>query len=270
MHANQLLLARTDIVFLRAWYSIEPRKLYNPVTSLLLGDKSTWQGMRLTGQVRYEEGLKTPNIADSAYRVSTLAWLELIAFLRLIDPSASPIHSPLHERQGDSMRSRSPETYKRVFPMPPSPRSPNRNATRRTCNRVPLLWSQRRLEPWPFCSRSKHYEKIKAQGVTPRRRSSVSSTLKRSRSWTLPRWTSARTSVEISYVLPVSSRRGARKTRVGGRASGNARRRILRCLCARIALYSSRSHRYHTNVRDTGFVQRVYYFQCACRPPPES
>lgn len=58
-------------MFLRAWYSIEPRKLYNPVTSLLLSDKEGWQGMRLTGQIRRDEGLKTPSNADSAYRVSS-------------------------------------------------------------------------------------------------------------------------------------------------------------------------------------------------------
>ncbi|ODO11661.1 hypothetical protein I350_00445 [Cryptococcus amylolentus CBS 6273] len=57
-----------DIVFLRAWYSIEPKKLYNPVCSLLLADKDSWQGMRLTGQIRREEGLKTPLDPNSAYR----------------------------------------------------------------------------------------------------------------------------------------------------------------------------------------------------------
>jgi ribosome biogenesis protein BMS1 len=58
-----------DIVFLRAWYSIEPRKLYNPVTSLLRDRSTDWVPMRLTGQVRRDEGLRTPNSADSAYRV---------------------------------------------------------------------------------------------------------------------------------------------------------------------------------------------------------
>lgn len=57
----------SDIVFLRAWYPIKPRKYYNPVTSLLANNKS-WQGMRLTGVVRHEEGLKTPLVADSQYR----------------------------------------------------------------------------------------------------------------------------------------------------------------------------------------------------------
>lgn len=58
----------TDIVFLRAWYSIQPRKFYNPVTSLLLSDKGHWTGMRLTGQVRRDEGLKTPLNVNSTYK----------------------------------------------------------------------------------------------------------------------------------------------------------------------------------------------------------
>lgn len=59
---------RLDIVFLRAWYSIQPRKFYNPITSLLLSNKSEWSGMRLTGQVRREEGLKTPIDVNSTYK----------------------------------------------------------------------------------------------------------------------------------------------------------------------------------------------------------
>ncbi|KAJ1303127.1 hypothetical protein OPQ81_011327 [Rhizoctonia solani] len=58
----------SDIVFLRAWYSILPRKFYNPVTSLLLADKGEWKGMRLTGQVRRAEGLKTPLNVNSTYK----------------------------------------------------------------------------------------------------------------------------------------------------------------------------------------------------------
>lgn len=58
----------SDIVFLRAWYSIEPKKLYNPVTSLLLADKQGWKGMRLTGQIRRDEGVATPLDPNSAYR----------------------------------------------------------------------------------------------------------------------------------------------------------------------------------------------------------
>ena len=57
-----------DIIFLRAWYSVQPRKFYNPVTSLLLSDKAEWKGMRLTGQIRRDEGIKTPLNANSTYK----------------------------------------------------------------------------------------------------------------------------------------------------------------------------------------------------------
>ncbi|CDU23536.1 probable BMS1-GTP-binding protein, required for distinct steps of 40S ribosome biogenesis [Sporisorium scitamineum] len=59
----------SDIVFLRAWYTIQPRKFYNPVTSLLLSSNARgWQGMRLTGAVRKERQLKAPNHINSSYR----------------------------------------------------------------------------------------------------------------------------------------------------------------------------------------------------------
>ncbi|KAI9015835.1 hypothetical protein CLU79DRAFT_764928 [Phycomyces nitens] len=58
----------SDIVFLRAWYPIKPRKFYNPVTSLLLSTKSDWKGMRLTGQVRREQELRAPQNVDSVYK----------------------------------------------------------------------------------------------------------------------------------------------------------------------------------------------------------
>lgn len=60
----------SDIVFLRAWYSIVPRRFYNPVTSLLEPKDAQrgWRGMRLTGAVRREEGIKTPLRVDSTYR----------------------------------------------------------------------------------------------------------------------------------------------------------------------------------------------------------
>ncbi|KAI7850342.1 hypothetical protein BDC45DRAFT_487971 [Circinella umbellata] len=61
-------LLMSDIVFLRAWYPVKPRKYYNPVTSLLLSSKSGWQGMRLTGQVRRELEMRAPQKMDSAYK----------------------------------------------------------------------------------------------------------------------------------------------------------------------------------------------------------
>ncbi|KAK9374198.1 uncharacterized protein V1513DRAFT_416388 [Lipomyces chichibuensis] len=57
----------SDIVILRAWYPIQPRKLYNPVTSLLLNEKTEWQGMRLTGELRHEKNLPVPQLKDSDY-----------------------------------------------------------------------------------------------------------------------------------------------------------------------------------------------------------
>ncbi|KAG0231506.1 Glycoside hydrolase 2 (Mannanase, beta-galactosidase) [Actinomortierella wolfii] len=58
----------SDIVFLRAWYPIKPKKYCNPVTSLLLAKKDSWQGMRLTGQVRHAMSIATPSDPNSAYR----------------------------------------------------------------------------------------------------------------------------------------------------------------------------------------------------------
>jgi ribosome biogenesis protein BMS1 len=55
-------------VFLRGWYTIQPRKYYNPVTSLLLSDKGRWTGMRLTGQIRRDQGLTTPLASNSTYK----------------------------------------------------------------------------------------------------------------------------------------------------------------------------------------------------------
>ncbi|KAF2870700.1 hypothetical protein BDV95DRAFT_619673 [Massariosphaeria phaeospora] len=68
----------SDIVFLRAWYGIKPHRFYNPVTNLLeapvpatTGESTSWQGMRLTGQVRHEQNLATPSDKNSAYRPIT-------------------------------------------------------------------------------------------------------------------------------------------------------------------------------------------------------
>lgn len=58
----------SDIVFLRAWHQILPRKFYNPVTSLLLKNKTNWAGMKLTGQVRAERGVATPLEENSRYQ----------------------------------------------------------------------------------------------------------------------------------------------------------------------------------------------------------
>ncbi|KAI5854048.1 hypothetical protein BZA05DRAFT_473363 [Tricharina praecox] len=59
----------SDIVFLRAWYPVKPRAFYNPVTNLLESSEGKeWRGMRVTGQVRAEQGLTAPINANSTYK----------------------------------------------------------------------------------------------------------------------------------------------------------------------------------------------------------
>lgn len=53
----------SDIVFLRAWYPIKPHRFCNPVTNLI-----GWQPMRLTGEVRRDQGLTAPQQKNSQYR----------------------------------------------------------------------------------------------------------------------------------------------------------------------------------------------------------
>lgn len=58
----------SDTIFLKTWYPVKIKKFYNPVTSLLMGSHDEWKGMRLTGQVRAEQGVATPLNPDSAYK----------------------------------------------------------------------------------------------------------------------------------------------------------------------------------------------------------
>ncbi|RKF58753.1 Ribosome biogenesis protein bms1 [Golovinomyces cichoracearum] len=53
----------SDIVFLRTWYPVKPRRFYNVATNLI-----GWTGMRLTGEVRVAEGLRAPQQNNSQYR----------------------------------------------------------------------------------------------------------------------------------------------------------------------------------------------------------
>ncbi|KAI0014225.1 DUF663-domain-containing protein [Xylariaceae sp. FL0662B] len=54
----------SDLVFLRAWYPIKPHRFHNPVTNLA----GPWQPMRLTGEVRRDQGIPTPSERNSRYR----------------------------------------------------------------------------------------------------------------------------------------------------------------------------------------------------------
>ncbi|KAI1980474.1 Glycoside hydrolase 2 (Mannanase, beta-galactosidase) [Ophidiomyces ophidiicola] len=62
----------SDIIFLRTWYPIKPVRFYNPVTNLLDAEDEEgnggWKAMRLTGEVRRDQGIPTPLQKDSAYR----------------------------------------------------------------------------------------------------------------------------------------------------------------------------------------------------------
>lgn len=117
----------SDIVFLRAWYQIKPRQYYNPVGSLLLKDKSKWQGMRLTGEVRRDQAIKTPQDVNSLYKVSfavsAIRFEPALTFsLVLTSPSSAKLVA--------STRSRYRESSRRLFLTPASPRCRGRRPRR--------------------------------------------------------------------------------------------------------------------------------------------
>ncbi|RWS12757.1 ribosome biogenesis protein bms1-like protein [Dinothrombium tinctorium] len=64
---DKILLS--DIIFLRTWFTVEVPKFYTIVTTLLLSldERSKWQGMKTTGQLRYETGQKAVTNPDSIY-----------------------------------------------------------------------------------------------------------------------------------------------------------------------------------------------------------
>lgn len=64
--------ALADIVFCRTWYKVDVPEFYNPVTTLLLPHekKNQWKGLRTTGELKREKGVRNPANADSLYTVS--------------------------------------------------------------------------------------------------------------------------------------------------------------------------------------------------------
>jgi len=58
----------SDIIFLRTFVPITPKKYYNPVSNLLLKDKSEWQGMKTLGMLKKEMKLKNKPNTDSLYK----------------------------------------------------------------------------------------------------------------------------------------------------------------------------------------------------------
>jgi ribosome biogenesis protein BMS1 len=63
---DKILLS--DIVFLRSWYPIAPKKYYNPVSNVLL---KHWKGMRLLKDLRVENQQTIEHKKDSQYRQIT-------------------------------------------------------------------------------------------------------------------------------------------------------------------------------------------------------
>ncbi|XP_061490924.1 ribosome biogenesis protein BMS1 homolog [Rhineura floridana] len=63
-------LLMSDIVFMRTWYPVSTPAFYNPVTSLLkpVGEKDSWAGMKTTGQLRHEKGIRLKQNKDSLYK----------------------------------------------------------------------------------------------------------------------------------------------------------------------------------------------------------
>uniref|UniRef100_A0A8D0H515 BMS1 ribosome biosis factor n=1 Tax=Sphenodon punctatus TaxID=8508 RepID=A0A8D0H515_SPHPU len=63
-------LLMSDIVFMRTWYPVSIPTFYNPVTSMLkpVGEKDTWTGMKTTGQLRHERGIRLKQNKDSLYK----------------------------------------------------------------------------------------------------------------------------------------------------------------------------------------------------------
>ncbi|XP_053167289.1 ribosome biogenesis protein BMS1 homolog [Hemicordylus capensis] len=64
-------LLMSDIVFMRTWYPVSTPAFYNPVTSLLkpVGEKDSWVGMKTTGQLRHEKGIRLKQNKDSLYKL---------------------------------------------------------------------------------------------------------------------------------------------------------------------------------------------------------
>ncbi|XP_067396027.1 ribosome biogenesis protein BMS1 homolog isoform X2 [Emydura macquarii macquarii] len=63
-------LLMSDIVFMRTWCPVSIPSFYNPVTSLLkpTGEKDSWTGMKTTGQLRHEQGIRLKQNKDSLYK----------------------------------------------------------------------------------------------------------------------------------------------------------------------------------------------------------
>lgn len=203
-----------DLVFLRAWYSIEPKKLYNPVTSLLLADKKDWQGMRLVGQIRKDQGIDTPSDPNSAYKVSDRAHISIRWSQLTVRQS--------HVRPVDSTHSKSHESSKLPSPTPPRPSTLHPSANKPICNPERWSWIPRRRRLSPSCSRSNRSERIKWQDERTNKRRDVKSIVKKRERLTSVKLQRRKRSVGIDCERRESSESGKRRAvvRAGAKSRG--------------------------------------------------
>lgn len=61
-----------DIVFCRTWFKVNVSQFYNPVVTLLLpsDNKNSWKGVRTSGQIKREKGIRNQPDRDSLYKVN--------------------------------------------------------------------------------------------------------------------------------------------------------------------------------------------------------
>ncbi|CAN8311472.1 unnamed protein product [Cochlearia groenlandica] len=58
----------SDIVFLKAWTTVEVPQFYNPLTTALQPRDKTWKGMKTVGELRREQNIPIPVNKDSLYK----------------------------------------------------------------------------------------------------------------------------------------------------------------------------------------------------------
>lgn len=74
----------SDIVFCRTWYKVDVTKFYTPITTLLQPPetRNSWKGVRTTGEIKREKGIRNNVNQDHLYIVSIVQlYLEKFSLL---------------------------------------------------------------------------------------------------------------------------------------------------------------------------------------------
>lgn len=61
-----------DLVFLKAWTTVDVPRFYNPLTTALQPRDKTWKGMKTIGELRREQNIPIPVNKDSIYKVKSV------------------------------------------------------------------------------------------------------------------------------------------------------------------------------------------------------